>query len=268
MIQRVNQSKEINIEKPETTAPAAEAAVETTEAMNVTETEGDAIAEIDDELLGSKSDKVEFVCALADPSTPDITPADKKKGTPRKVESTIVGYAFKVLEDMEVPDCGGGDDMKNNNMSFVNPKGTRMAKAGETIYLTRFETGAFLSRVEFNARATAGDLPVTAVYIKPKEGASATAKKAKSIATVALKPINPNSSIKSRKMIDVLTYTKEKLPNGNNSIKRTIVPGFEKWEGLCKRSAAVATGTRRPSTMANKRNQGAAAFLKMMDKLG
>ena len=266
MIQRV-QNKEINIEKPETTAPVAEEVVETTEAM--ADTEGEAITEIDDERLGSKSDKVEFVCALCDPSTPDITPANKEKGTPKKVESTIVGYAFKVLEDMEVPDCGGGDDMKNNNMSFVNPKGTRMAKAGETIYLTRFETGAFLSQIEFNARATGGDLPVTAVYIKPKEGTKATAKRhSKSIATVALKPINPNSSIKSRKMIDVLTFEKKKLPNGNNTIERTIVPGFEKWEGLCKRATSVATGTRRPSSMANKRNQGAAAFLAMMNKLG
>lgn len=91
------------------------------------------------QLEGSKSDKVAFVAALGDPNKPSIR-KEKKQDLP---SHKVVGYAFKALEDMDVPRA----DLKSNFQSFmdVGEMTTEHVKAGETFYLNIFETGALIS---------------------------------------------------------------------------------------------------------------------------
>lgn len=221
---------------------------------------------IDSETLGSKSDKIEFIAALGDPSRDDVTPANLEKGIERRVDPTIVGYAFKVLEDMEVPECGTDDDLKDNPMSYKDKDGKRMAKAGETIYLTRFETGMLLSQPEFNTRITGGNMPVSVSYTffgKPKDGKLPTVTSQTRIPSVTLRPSQVGQSIKDIKMIPVLSYTVEKDDRGRTRKKRTINQGFEKWAPLCK-ERTVAARARSAVSQKAVRNNKAAAFLQIV----
>lgn len=224
-----------------------------------------AAPQIDDAVLGSKSDKIQFMAPLGDPSRDDITTTEKDGKAVRTVTPTIVGYQFKVLEDMEVPECGTGDDLKNNPMSFKDPNGKRMAKAGEIINLTRFETGMLLSPPEFNARATGGDgIKVVCAYqvtgTRTKTGAVAKASESSKIPTVSLRALE--GSVKDVAMVHVLDCETKTRENGTTQKIRHIKPGFEKWEPLCK------SATRKPSTAAatpkTQRNSGAETFLKIV----
>lgn len=250
---------------PETKAPVQETVSKEVETAAVNAQA--PIAEVDSENLGIKSDKLEFVAALGDPSRDDVTPADVKKGTPKRIDPTIVGYAFKVLEDMEVPECGTGDDLKDNPMSYKDKDGKRMAKAGETIYLTRFETGMLLSQPEFNSRVTGGNMPVSVSYTffgpKPKDGALPTVTSTSRIPSVTLRPAQTGQSIKDIQMIPVLTFTAEKDANGRPRKKRTIIPGFEKWAPLCK-ERTVAARPRAGATAKAARNKKADIFLQIV----
>lgn len=222
------------------------------------------VQETNEEIIESKCDKIAFVAALGDPSRDDITPADENKGIERRIDPTIVGFAFKVLEDMEIPDCGTQDDLKENNMSYANINGKRMAKAGEVVYLTRFETGMLLSPEEFNGKATGGELPVVVTYqssgAASKKGTTATVSEATKVPSVALRPLKKGSSIKDIEMIPVLDFTSEKLPNGKTRKKRTIRPGFEKWAPLCK-ERIPGSGSKREAVKKTTRSKGAEAFL-------
>lgn len=250
----------------ETKAPVQEAAANKeveTAAVNAQA----PIAEVNDEVLGSMSDKIEFIAALGDPSRDDVTPANIEKGIAKRVDPTIVGYAFKVLVDMEIPDCGTGEDLKDNPMSYKDKDGKKMVKAGETIYLTRFETGMLLSRPEFNTRVTGGNMPVCVAYTfygpKSKEGNLPTVTSTTRIPSVTLRPAQTGQSIKDIQMIPVLSFTSEKDANGRNRKKRTINPGFEKWAPLCSERTVAA----RPRTGASQkaaRNKKADIFLQIV----
>lgn len=249
-----------------------EAAVENTE-KEVVATSVSAkvpVEEIKEDVFESKCDKIAFVAALGDPSRDDVTPADVEKGIARRVDPTIVGFAFKILEDMEVPDCGIPADLKENNMAYVDKEGKKMVKAGETVYLTRFETGMLLAPQEFNGKATGGQMPVGCTFTVKKKttkaGAVSTVSGANTVPVVSLRPLKTGMSIKDIEMINVLTFTSEKKENGQTRKTRKIVPGFEKWESLCKVSASSA-GTRTRSAASNRseRSKGAQVFLSIVN---
>lgn len=92
------------------------------------------------QLEGSKSDKVVFVGALGDPNKPQF----RKENNQDIPSYVVVGYAFKALEDMEVPRA----DIKSGFKNFmdVGAMSTETVKAGETFYLNVFETGALISK--------------------------------------------------------------------------------------------------------------------------
>lgn len=221
------------------------------------------------DLLESKSNTVAFVAALGDPSREDVTPENLEKGIKRRVDPTIVGFAFKALEDMEVPDCGTPKDLKTNNMAYVDVAGKKAVKAGEVFYLTRFETGLMLSPEEFNGKATGGEMPVGCTYTAKrkttKTGVPIAASSASLVPTVSLRPLKPGMSIKDIKMIDVLTFTKETRENGQDRKNRTINPGFEKWQSLCEtapRAVSVGAGT---ASDQKQRSTGAVKFLEIVN---
>lgn len=95
------------------------------------------------QLEGSKSDKVVFIGALGDPDKPQT----RKENNQDIPSFTVVGYAFKALEDMEIPRA----DIK---VGFKSPMDvgamtTETVKAGETFYLNIFETGALISKLVY-----------------------------------------------------------------------------------------------------------------------
>lgn len=222
---------------------------------------------------GSMSEKLHFVASLGDPSKIDKTTLPGKNGGEPKVyeTSTIVGYQFTCDEDLDVPNVPLGDDAKSNSMSYTgDPTATVRIPAGTTFNLSRFETAMLMSRDEFNAKASGGELKVYMSYnLKEKKnstGAVVKTSAATAVPVVALRSDVPGKSIKDFPIVDVMTITKE--TNGSkNIIHRTIVPGFEKFEAYCK-SAVRSTGRGGSSATAdaNQRNQNAVAFLDIVAK--
>ncbi len=217
---------------------------------------------VDEAVLGSKSDKIAFVAPLGDPSRDDVAYDANKE---RDVKPVTVGYAFKALEDMTIPDCGTEDDFKKNPMSYANPDGKKQVKAGEIFYLTRFETGMLLSAPEYNARATGGDMKVVVAYqragTKSSDGAVAKVSETTAIPNVSLRAMN--GSIRDVKAINVLESKNVPIEGGNGTRKtRTLNPGFEKWAPLC--ATNVRKPSAQPSAPKNQRNANAAAFLSIV----
>lgn len=213
-------------------------------------------------VFGSKSETIAFLNPLGDPSKPDSTPQTMPDGTTKTVvTSTIVGYRFQALEDVEVPDVEAGDDIKTNLMSYVgDPMKTRPVKKGETFDLTKFETAMLISRDEYNGSFTGGTMSVSCSYnFKAKKTSAGTVAKASTAAvpTIALKSTTSGASIKDAKMIDVLTCVSHKEGKITKNT-RTINPGFEKWAGLCKKAVRATAGG---VSQSNKRNANAQAFL-------
>lgn len=249
---------------------AAKVAQETKTQVEKTQAEAVATAPAYDEsIFGSKSDTIAFVAPLGDPSHPDTT---KDKDGNTSVTPYIVGYRFKALADIEVPECGLDEDARKNLMSFKDKNGKKVVKAGETFDLTRFETGLLLAAPEFNGRLTGEGKTFTAVYqsnaVTSKNGTLGTSSASTEIPTVALKA--ESGSIKDYKIIEVLTYESRTIKMGSNGKPvtrkdRKIIPGFEKWEPLC---IVQATRTRKEGSSAPKniRNKKAEAFLQIVAK--
>lgn len=228
---------------------------------------GMPVQEVNSEVVGSKSATLHFIAALGDPSRDDVTPIVVNGKKEKKVDPTIVGYQFKSDVDLQVPNVMPGDGIKNNLMSYTgDTTATVLVKAGTPFNLTKFETGMLISREEYNGRATGGEKQVLATYTisakKASDGSLAKASSATAIPSVSLRAVT--GSIKDYAMIPVLNFTKEKGANGTTKKTRTIIKGFEKFEGLCKESVR-ATGDSRggSSTATNTRNKGAAAFLQI-----
>lgn len=252
---------ETNAQTQDTQAKAkAEAAVDAT------------TPKYDADILGSKSGAIAFVAPLGDPSHPDVTSTTKPDGTVEKTTTPyIVGYRFKALEDIEVPDCGLAEDAKKNLMSYdaskVNNK--RLVKAGETFDLTRFEMALLLAAPEYNARVNGEGKGFTVAYqknaVRSRKGTLGETSAATEVPTASLKA--DSGSIKDYQIIEVLTCEVKKLDNGVTRKERKIVAGFEKWEPLCI-AQAPRTRSSSASTPKNRRNAGAEAFLQIVAKRG
>lgn len=260
------------------TAPATEAPVASVKEENTKEKAAAmssvAVEQPSNGNLGIKSDKIAFVCPLGDPSRPDITaytdPVTKEQK--KRSDPTIVGYVFKALEDMEVPDCGLGDDFKTNRMSYVNPAGKKAVKAGEEFDVTPFEVGMLLSPEEYNAKATGGDMKVMLTYaFAAKKTASGEIQKTSAgtkVPNVTVKAMEKNESIKNVKMREVLTVTTTMNENGQKRMTRTINPGYEKYAVLCKTAPRRASaGTRDGAVKKAERNRGAQGFMEAIQKI-
>lgn len=251
----------LNIPKGKENAVAEKPAVEKKEAVVET-------AAVEQGTYGEKRAQLAFVCPLGDPSNQDTTRVKNADGTEnRKVTSTIVGYKFKVLEEMQVPDCGTNEGFKKDPMNYDNLEAWRTAKKGEEIKLTPFETALLLSQPEFNGGCDGGEKPVSCVYqtkqMKAKDGQLVSASAAAATPRVSLRAIN--GSIKDFDIEDVLTYEKVEV-NGVVRKKRTIKEGFEKWAPLAAQATRKSTGRTKseadPTKVANKNAQAFLSFVK------
>lgn len=94
-------------------------------------------------LEGSKSDKVAFISTLGDPSR-----AQKRRSEGKDLPShQVVGYALKILEDMDVPNAPLKQGFKSP--TDCEPLTWVPAKAGETVYLNNLEVGALIAQPQF-----------------------------------------------------------------------------------------------------------------------
>jgi hypothetical protein len=234
----------------------------------VVETKEAPVAE--NAVYGTARKDLAFVCPLGDPSNPDTTKVKLPDGgEDKKVTSTIVGYRFKVLADMKVPDCGTNDGLKGDLMNYDNVDNWRDAKKGEEIDLTPFETALLLSQPQFNGGCEGGEKPVSCVYqnkfLKNKDGAVEKASAAASTPRVSLRATT--GSIKDFDIIDVLTFTRKEDENGRVRKDRVINPGFEKWAPLAAAKVRKSAGGRAkaeadPTKVANANAQ---AFLNFVN---
>lgn len=233
--------------------------------------EAEAAVETPDENIGIDSDKLKFVAALGDPSQDDVTYIkDKETGkVDKKTDPVIVGYRFVADIDLEVPDVAPGDDLKKNLMSYKEEEitKTRLVKAGTEFDLTKFETGLLISPARFNGKATGGQIPVSCSYAntakKTSTGAIASTSATAAVPNIAIRAIT--GSIKDVAPIPVLKFTSTKDPKtGQTRKSREILPGFEKWAPLCKTVVTRRSSSTGSTASKNVRNQGAAAFLQVV----
>lgn len=224
----------------------------------------------EDAVLNSKRDMIEFMNPLGDPSKDDVTVkvVDGKKE--KITTSTIVGYRFKALEDVDVPDCGLDEGFKKDRMNYIQSQlmNTKHVAKGQTFDLTPFELGMLMSRPEYNGAVTGGDKPMTCVYHSTaSRSKSGTVKVSETddFKNVSLRAVS--GSIRDFKMIDVLSFKAEKADNGVVTKTRTINPGFEKWAPLCVRATRKSKGEGGSSELNKRvRNQNAQAFLELAKK--
>ena len=109
---------------------------------------------------GSKQGAIAFVCALGDPNRKQNRVEGENKNIP---SYAVVGYKFKLLEDMTIPHA----PLKQNCKTPVDvePMTEVAHKAGDVVILNLVETGALLSRVEFAGKAS-GEGEVVALTVK------------------------------------------------------------------------------------------------------
>lgn len=92
------------------------------------------------QIEGSKSGTIAYVGALGDPNKPQA----RKQNSEDIPSFTVVGYAFKALEDTVIPVANLKSGFKN--FMDVEPMTEKTVKAGETFYLNIFETGTLISK--------------------------------------------------------------------------------------------------------------------------
>lgn len=218
---------------------------------------------------GSKQGALEFMASLVDPSNP-ITRVSKNKAPDHKAVTSpqVVGYQFKLLEDMLIPECGLTNKFKGKGgrMDFIEAQFDNMVphKKGDIVNLTPFEAAKLLSQDQFNGKASGGEFPVKCSYtsntVTNKKGEKAIVENG-SIPNVVLKGVG-GASILDFRSIEVLTVTTSKGEGGRSVKERKIVPGFEKWECL---TVVGGTGTGRTSSRkADGPDEKAISFNKLM----
>lgn len=262
-----NEEKELKLKRPAETE-SAEAPVEVAKDAEIKGQAGltaEAPVEVPSENVGSKSEKVAFVACLGDPSNPDTDTATKV------VTPTIVGYRFKALEDMDVPESipAPGTSLKSNIMAY-DPENITLkhVKAGETFDLTKFETGYLAAQEEYNCIFSGNpDLPVKcAIATKGanKDGSPMKTQDSE-VPPISLRAMKKGASVKDVAMVEVLSFVKEAQPNGTNRITRTINKGFEKFISLtltAERSGGKRGTANAPKTVT--RNEKAVVFLNIV----
>lgn len=214
--------------------------------------------------LGILSDKVAFVQPLGNPLRDDTTTVTVNGESVKKVTSFIVGYRFKALADITVPNCGTTDKFKGDYMDFDPDRINEeiQVKAGETFDLTPFEMALLASKEEYNKQFTGGDHPVTCAYSSKARKDQAVSGKVvvSELPRAVLRLATTQGSIKDFGIIDVCEKKMVAGPDGRETKVGVIKPGFEKWEPLTKKAqrqitrSAAGAGVKKATYDKNARN--------------
>lgn len=157
------------VSKAPATAPAAPAATaqKADNDSNVFRQMGSAaraqMSEDQKAIEGTKKDKVAFVCALGDPGRKQ-TRVEANVNIPSNV---VVGYKFRLLEDMTVPHAPIRADWKTP--LDVEPATEVAHRAGDVVALNIVETAMFITRIEFAGQFTGGETGVEISAKRSKE---------------------------------------------------------------------------------------------------
>lgn len=224
-----------------------------------------AVAE--DSIYGSMSAQVAFVQPLGNPLRIDVT---KKGDGPDDVQKTsfIVGYRFKALTDIDVPDCGTTEAFKKDYMNYDEAQlnNTKHVKAGETFDLTPFETALMGSWPEFNKMFTGEGRAVVCAYAKPKiqEGAGTV----NEIPRAVLRLASTQGSIKDFGILDVCEKKMVAGEDGKETKVGIIKEGFEKWAPLCARSQRKSARATAGGVKKATYDKNAKSFLELLKSRG
>lgn len=92
---------------------------------------------------GAKSDKIAFICALGDPAHKQ----NRVESGSQVPSYTVVGFKFKALEAVSVPNAPIKPDFKTP-LDVENPT-EKKVKAGEIFTLNLVETAMLISKIEY-----------------------------------------------------------------------------------------------------------------------
>lgn len=203
-------------------------------------------AKINAETVGTMSDKIALIATLCDPSRPDKTVRkDPKTGKDYEhVIGTIVGYQFKALDNIEVPNVGTSIFYKSDGMDF-NPEtknATIAVKKGEVFNLTHFETAKMLSTPEYNGEVTGetkGSMKVVIAYQKPGAVPKKRPDGRLALPLAYLRAAEKGVSIRDLKQVPVLDVKQKEVNGAVRKVKSPILPEFEKWAPLAQSRAVT-----------------------------
>ena len=227
---------------------AAEAATEAEEATTA-----------DAGVIGSMSDKIEFIAPIDNELKRDITPYTKEDGTTDKKDTAFIcGYAFKALVDMDVPECGTTEKFKKDAMDYADINGVKHVKAGDVFYLTPFETGSLLTEERFNLKVNGGapEHACTLAVSKKNTAGAAQATTVKEVPRVVLR-LAGKGSMKDMDRITAIKAITKLQEDGTQKKVGEVQPGFEKWAPLAATTTRTAGGSR-PSGV-GRRSEGTKA---------
>ena len=219
--------------------------------------------------VGSLSSKVAFVQPLGNPLRNDTTKIKNEAGHEEtKVTSFIVGYRFKALADIDVPDCGTTEKFKKDYMNYDEAKlnNVKHVAAGETFDLTPFETALMGSWPEFNKMFTGDDRAVVVAYAKQKVDTGTG--NVSDIPRAVLRLASTQGSIKDFGIIDVCEKKTVPGPDGKEIKTGVIKEGFEKWAPLCIRGERKSARPAAGGVKKNTYDKNAKSFLELLKAKG
>lgn len=250
-------------------APVAEAAVTAVEVV-----ENNAVKEdFDPAILGSLSDKWQFMASVADDTKPDTNKIkDTKTGEVKEITTgKFIGYIFKALEDdLAYPQMKIDYDFFNKPFKVQDVE-WKTAKKGEKVILTTAETLGLMSTPEINGFINGGGIAVQTAYSKPSKATGADAD-----AVLPIKGhLNPAAGTESLKVLPIkVAITGTKVAETGTidektgkllfqKINRKVEKGFERFLPALEakpRKVATAAGAAVSQTYTSQRNKNAAAF--------
>lgn len=261
----LNDSKVLGSEVPAVEDVKEQVAPEATEVEN-TEVE----EQFDAELLGSLSDKWEYVAGITDDSVVDKNVIkDAKTGKEKQISTgKIIGYVFRALADgLEYPRTAVSPYYRNNMFKFEGNVEYLTAKKGEEVILTFPEALGLMADPRVNGVITGGKVTVTAAYKLPKNGTDLN----KDPETLQVKGfLKPGKQGTSLKQLELRTaITSKSKPNPDNPkfpiVTRAVAKGFERFQPAIEekpRKVSASTSGAAEDTYKTQRNSRAAAFAK------
>ena len=251
-------------------APVAEAAVAAVEVVADNAVKED----FDPSILGSLSDKWQFMASVADDTKPDTNKIkDAKTGEVREITTgKFIGYIFKALEDgLAYPQMKIDYDFFNKPFKVQDVE-WKTAKKGEKVILTTAETLGLMSTPEINGFINGGGIAVQTAYSKPSKATGADAD-----AVLPIKGhLNPAQGTESLKVLPIKVAITGTKVEGTGTIdektgkllfqktNRKVEKGFERFlpalEAKPRKVATAAAGAAVAQTYTTQRNKNAAAF--------
>lgn len=233
----LNKTKvEENVQAEVNTAPAAE--------VNEEVMAEDDMPKNSPEGTNSLRDKVAFVQPITTPLRDDVTKVKFPDGHEEtKHTPFIIGYQFKALIDLVVPECGITPNFKKNYMDYKDINGKREVKAGEIFNCTPFETALMASWAEFNTMFTGGEHTAVCAFsrrILESKNGGADKVIVKDFPRAVLRLTK--GSIKDIGYVNAFEKQVVMGEDGRERRTGTVVAGFEKWEPMLQ--ATTRSGAR------------------------